>query len=311
MKRSILLLLLAVLLAVFSGCSKRDPGSVTIAEQYGLAYAPVQIARIQGLIEKRVPNAEVNWVQLGNTAAIREAIVAGRVDIGFGAIPPFLIGWENGMKWKIATGLSQAPIGLVAIDPKLNTLSDFTVDDRIALPQPGSIQHILLSMALERETGDAGVMDDSLVTLAHPDGVNALLSGSVAAHFTSPPYIYKELEQPGAHVVISGDQAMGEPFTFIVGYATDSFHEREPSLYQAFVEAMEEASQFITEHPDDAARQLAELYGIDADTLKEYLTADGMIYGPEILGVEAFADFMVRNGYLERSPKSLAEIMWE
>ena len=54
------------------------------------------------------------------------------------------------MDWKLIAGLSVCPVGLVA-GKSIPDFAALTEQHRIALPQPGSIQHILLSMAAERE----------------------------------------------------------------------------------------------------------------------------------------------------------------
>lgn len=305
------LLLIMVSLMLMIGCTRDTEGSVTIADQYGLAYAPLQIAKLQQLIEKRVPDAQVNWVQMANTAAIREAMVSGRVDVGFGAIPPFLIGWDHGMDWKIATGLSRSPLGLVTLDPELQSLRDFSAEDRIALPQPGSIQHMLLSMAAEEQLGSADALDTRIITLSHPDGVSALLSGSIQAHFTSPPYLFTELEQPGAHMLVSGTEAFGEPFSFIVGYASRACYDSKQKLYRACIEAVQEAVTFIEEHPGEAAQLLSQVYEMDQELILKYLTAEGMVYDTQVLGIRKFSEFMHSRGYIEEEPRSLEELFWD
>ena len=57
--------------------------------------------------------------------------------------------------------------------------------------------------------------DRSLVTMKHPDGMTALLSGAVDAHFTSPPYIFMETADDGYSTVLSGFDAFGGKFSFI------------------------------------------------------------------------------------------------
>ena len=316
---SILTAALLITTLLFSSCGRNgqtaesaEIQTITIAEQFGLAYAPVQIMRLQQLIEKENPNITVNWVQLENSAAIREAIVAGRVDAGFGGIPPFLIGWDSGMKWKIAVGLSSAPLGLVTKRETIKTLDEFGEQDRIILPQPGSIQHILLSMALERDYGDSHLLDNNLLTMSHPNGMSAMISdASAAAHFTSPPYLFMELEQPGFSILLTGEEAMGEPFTFIVGSATGDLHNNRPEAYKAFTTAVEKAVKFITENPREAAEILAPEYNLDSDRLFEYITYPGMNFTTSIDGVMTFADFMKRNGYLKRLPADISEVVWD
>ena len=116
MKKFMIIISIMVLLLT-AGCAKTETAggqkTIRIAEQYGIAYAPMQIMKAQGLLEKNCPGIAISWEQMNNTAAIREAMVANRLDAGFMAIPPFLIGWDNGMDWKIATGLSSVPTGLV------------------------------------------------------------------------------------------------------------------------------------------------------------------------------------------------------
>ncbi len=101
------ILLLAGLLA--AGC-KEEAKTIRIAEQYGLAYAPLQVMKEGAYLEEILGDEyTVEWVKLANTAAIREAMLGDGLDVGFMGIPPFLIGVENGMEWKIMTGLSKSP----------------------------------------------------------------------------------------------------------------------------------------------------------------------------------------------------------
>ncbi len=288
---------------------KQDQPSVTIAEQYGLAYAPLQIMKVRKLIEKKVPGIKVNWIKLGNTAAIREAVLGSKVDIGFMGIPPFLIGWDKGMEWKIFTGLSEAKIGLVTWKDNINSLADLKPEDRIALPQPGSIQHILLSMAAEKYLGKSDYFDNQLVSMKHPDGMNALLSKrDVSAHFTSPPYIMMELSQPGMKLILDGKEAMGGDFTFIAGMVTDKFSNTNPEILSAIRSAITESGSFIENNPDKAVEILKDNYSISESSLLSYLTEGSLVYSTEIKGLQKFLTFMKAKDYIDKIPENLNEI---
>lgn len=301
---------------IVTGCTKPEGSAahagINIAEQYGLAYAPLQIVKELKLIEKNMPGIQVNWKQLSNTAAIREAMLANEIDAGFMAIPPFLIGWDKGMEWKIACGLSSSPVGLVTNKAEIKSIKDFTEKDRIALPQPGSVQHILLSMACERELGDAQKLDNILVTLAHPDGMNALLSKSdITAHFTTPPYLAKELETPGMHEILNGKQVVGEDFTFIAGVTTKKFHDSSPEAYEALLKAINEAIKFMNSNKEDTLDILSKQYGMTREEVEKNLGMEGTAYSTAVKGADEFADFMERNGYISKVLKSAEEIVWE
>ena len=303
MKKLISSILIFLLLISFISCSKqKSEKKIIIAEQYGLAYAPLQIIRIGKKLESELPGWNVEWKKLANTAAIREAMLSGNLDIGFMGLPPFLIGYDRGMEWKMFTGLCRAPIGLVTWKDNINSISDLSSEDRIALPQPGSIQHILLTMASDRVKGSPSFFDNQIVTMSHPDGMNALFSKKdITAHFTSPPFIMKELQQPGFKLVLSGEEAMGGEFTFIGGTVKNSFAEKNPEAVKVFKKVLNEAISFINSNPDKAAEILSPVYDTDADELEKYITWDGMVFSDKISGMDKFISFMKNNSYLEKN----------
>jgi len=149
-------------------------------------------------------------------------------------IPPFLIGWDKGCPWKAALGFVVIPVGLVTYDPSIKSLKDFKPTDKIALPSPGSVQHILLAMAAEKELGSASALDQNLVAMAHPDGAAALISKrGITAHFTTPPYLFEELSQPDFHSVTDDIEAFGQPFSFNVVWHQRSSITETPLLMLA------------------------------------------------------------------------------
>jgi len=315
--RNIIIISLGIILLALMGCESKNEknvlqNSISIAEQFGLAYAPLQIMKENKILEKNYPEVFINWKQLGNTAAIREAMLSNQLEVGFMAIPPFLIGLDRGMEWKIASGLSESPVALVTNSEKIKSISDFSEKDRIALPQPGSIQHILLAMECEKEFGDAKKLDNLLVTLAHPDGMNALLSAKdVTAHFTTPPYLFKELEQNNIHQILDGKEAIGVDFTFVVGVTTNKFHDTKPELYSAFIKSLKESIQFMQKNPDKAAEILAPIYKLSRVEVLTYITHKDMVYTHEVKGVNEFAKFMKRNNYISKDYNDNNSTMWD
>lgn len=295
---AVLLLLAVVVLPVLSGC-RRSESAISIAEQWGIAYLPVQIVKEQQLMEKRLPDAEIRWEKMGNAAAIREAMAAGKLDIGFMGIPPFLIGYDRGVEWRIFCGLSEAPLGLVTLNPGIESLEDIGPRDTIALPQPGSIQHILLSMASGRLFGEPKRFDSRLVTLSHPDGMQALLGGrEITAHFTSPPYLFEELKREEARLILSGEEAFGGKFSFIVGVGKNDFLEENPEVLEALTASIEEAFGLLEKNRGEIIQTFSDLYDMDPEVLQSYIDHPGMVFSAEIRGLEDFINFMHESGYV-------------
>jgi len=294
-----------------AGNPSGDAPKMRLAVQYGLGYAPLTIAQEKGFFERYLPGVEIEWKQFGSGGAIREALIAGELDAGVMGIPPFLIGWDKGAAWKVASGVCVMPLGLQTYQEDIETLADFSEGDKIAYPSPGSIQHILLSMAAEKQLGDATALDDLGVAMAHPDGASALLSQrEIAAHFTSPPYIFQELSGDNIHQVVDGTEAFGTEFTFLVAVATEDFYENNPRGYSAFVLGLADAIAFINENPEEAASILGPTFDLDEETTLEYLTWTGMNYTTTPYGLLGFAPFMKQAGYVEKVPEQLSEVAW-
>ncbi len=288
-----------ILLTLLSGCHQTEKKTVRIAQQYGLAYAPLQIAEELDLIEKHLPGYDIEWVKMINTAGIREAMLSGDLDVGFMGIPPFLIGLDKGMDWRIFRALARSPVGLTYDTGRISSLEDIGPDQRIALPQPGSIQHILLNMYIENHYPEGLDLENYLTTLSHPDGQMALLSGTqIAAHFTSPPYLFEELNEEGIALLIDGEEAFGGEFTFIVGVLKDG--GMDSRIVEGIDRAIDEAASLIQNEPARAVEILAPVYELPQALLQGYLEEEGMDYAKEVRGIEGFNRFMAAQGMIAR-----------
>ncbi len=316
----VIFLVLALLAAALAGCSPQTQtaapapesknGVIRIAGQFGLVYAPLMAAQERQIFEKY--GLSVEWKEYGSGGAVREALVSGDLDVGFMGIPPFLIGWDKGVPAKVAIGYVCAPCALVTYLPEIKTLRDFKPEHKIALPSPGSIQHILLSMEAEKRLGDPKALDNQLVALPHPDAAAALLvQKDIAAHFATPPYLFQELSQPGYHVVLSDHTAFGNDYSFNVGLVTERYHDANPAGYAAFVMAINEAMTWINENTAEAAELLAPKFNLDAATTLSYLTWEGMNYTTTPYGLMGFAEFMQQAGYIQKVPAALSDLAWE
>jgi NitT/TauT family transport system substrate-binding protein len=286
------LFLLMIIVIFISGCNKSNEKSIILADQFGLAYAPIEIMKHEKLIEKNYEGTlEVQWVKMANTQTIREAMLSKNLDVGFMAIPPFLIGVDTGMSWKIISGISESPLGLLA-KKEFRSLEDLVGNGKIALPQPGSIQHILLSMAAQKTLKDSQVFDRQLISMKHPDGLNALLSSQdVIAHFTAPPYLQKGIAEEAVYELLTGEEAFEGEFTFIVGVCQDTFFE-DKAIYRAVMDALEEAFYFIEHNRQKTIEILSTAYTMDKVAVEEQLYNQGMHFGGNLKGADKFYSFM-------------------
>lgn len=315
MKRILLWLIISLLALSSIGCSPNQlhQTKVVIAQQFGLGYAPIMIIQKKNLIEKYYEQAEVEWIQVGSGGAIREAIAAGTVDIGGMGVPPFLIAWDKGLNVKAVSALCKMPLGLQTNHQEVKDLKDITADMKIALPSPGSIQHILLSMACEKQLGNPQALDNQIVAMSHPDGVNALINKiEIDAHFTSPPYIFQEIENSEIHQILDGEEdCFGEPFSFLVTICTEEFKNSNPELFLAVTKAIDEAINFINEYPLEASELLADELGISPEEVYKQITWEGVEYSKNPKGMIKFLEYMEKSGYVSNSTDDISELIWE
>lgn len=310
--KTLVIAVILVLSSLMVSCSNKDAfeKKIVIADQFGLGYAPIQIMKEKGFLEENLPDYEIEWVKMGNASAIREAMITGDLDIGFMGIPPFLIGVDHNTPWKIFTGVSEAPLGLVSKDRKIVSLNDIQTNEQIILPQPGSIQHILLQMAGKKEFNNAQKFDEQLLTMNHSDGLSAFTANNeLNLHFTSPPYIFKELKLKDAHLVLDGKESFGGSFTFIVGVSQESFFN-DQEKYEGFIKSLEKSIDYINNDKEGTIKTLSEIYDYSVNELEEYIYNKETVYTLEIKGLNEFEKFMYAENMIDHTFE-VKDLIWE
>jgi len=241
-------------------------GELRIAQQFGIVYLLLNVAQEQKLIEKhgkqRGVDIKVSFVQLSGGSAINDALLSGSVDVAGAGVGPLFTLWDRTkgkQNVKGVASLGNFPYLLVSNNPAVKTIADFTDKDRIALPAVGvSVQSRILQLASAKLWGDAAFnkLDKLQVAIPHPEAAAAIIKGGteITAHFGNPPFQEQELAaNPQARVVLNSYDVQGGPASSTVLYATEKFHKDSPKTYRAFLDALNEAAQFVQKNPEQAA----------------------------------------------------------
>lgn len=293
---------------------KEDPDTLNIAYQYGLAYAPLVICQNNKLIEqayKETTGKEVNvvWNQMNSGADINTGIASGELNVGFMGIAPAITGISNKVGYKIFTNLSGQEHGLMTNDSEINSLDDLINSDKqIALVNIGSIQHIILGLALDASGYDAHALDSNLVAMKHPDGMTALESNSISCHLTSNPYIYKERENSSLQELNEVKNVWSADKSFIVGVASESLYNDNPELYQALCSAISESIDYINNDFEAAADITAEYDGNSIDDEIKYLQTGK--YTAETKGIYELSQFMYDNKFIDNGFDNYSDLVF-
>ena len=277
--------------------------TVRLAQQYGMQYAPVYVAQELKLIEKRLPGVTLEWTKLSGGSAINEALIAGKLDAAFMGVPPALIAIDKGADYRIASGVCVPPAELMVRADAAKSLADLSSEDRIAVPGVGSIQHIMLSIAAEKELRNAKAFDNSIVAMANPDAYTALISGTdIVGHFASMPYI--DLETQAGMVSLLSAPVKAS----IVCVTAKALHEN-PEVEKALTDALSEAIELINKGDPEALKIIATTEKITQEQAAKYTVWPGTAYASDVYGVQTLSDFMQRNGYIQNAIAS-ADASW-
>jgi NitT/TauT family transport system substrate-binding protein len=301
-------------------------GEIRVAEQFGIVYLLLNVARDQHFIEsegrKQGLDIKVDWVKLSGGAAINDALLSGAVDIAGAGVGPLLTIWDRThgkQNVKGVASLGNLPYYLVSNNPDVKTIADFTQKDRIALPAVNvSVQSRVLQYAAARRWGDKEYdrLDKYTQALPHPDAAAAIIAGrtEITAHFGNPPFQEQELAgNPKAHIVLDSYDVLGGPSSATVLYATEKFRRDNPKTYRAFVAALADAAKYINANPQGAADIYirANQSKIDRNLLVKIITNPQVQFKIVPQNTFGLAQFMYRVGAIRNEPTSWKDYFFD
>jgi NitT/TauT family transport system substrate-binding protein len=294
-----------------------EVSEVRFARQLGLGYLQFHVMQERALVEKHAARLGLGkittqWSPLGTPTSISDALLTGNVDLVGVGLPGFLTMWDKtrgNLNVKAVVAMNRQPAYLTTRNPAIASLRDFTDNDRIALPAPKvSVQAIMLQMIAEKTfgAGKHDTLDRLTVGMSHPDGTAAMLSGKleVTAHFTSAPFQYQQLEQPGIRKLVSSYDATDGPNTFSVVAATSRWREANPQTFRAVLAAIEEANAFIAGNPRATSEIFLKLENskLPVAFIEKLITDAEFSYDPAPQNVMKIYAFMNKVGALKNMP---------
>ncbi|WP_295447997.1 ABC transporter substrate-binding protein [uncultured Thiodictyon sp.] len=313
-------------LAPATPTAAKEVAQVRLAQQYGIGYLPLIVVEQNKLIEKHAKAAglgdvEVSWTKFAGGNVMNDALLSGSLDFASGGIAPAVTLWAKtrGTKGevKLVSALDSMPLLLNTRNPAVRTIKDFTEKDKIALPAAKvSIQAVTLQMAAEKAFGEGQQerLDPLTVSLSHPDGQTALLSGAgeISAQFSAPPFQYQQLEKPEIHTVLNSYDVLGGPSSFNVVWTTAAFREANPKLYAAVFQALAEAEQIINQ--DKAAASALYLRASkDKGTVAD---VEKIVTDPQVeftltpRNVTKYSDFLYKIGSIKQKPDTWKDLFF-
>lgn len=227
-------------------------------------YNPLSlIIKDQGWLEASLKDqgVTVNWVQSAGSNKANEALRSGAIDVGSTAGSAALLARSNGSPIKTIDIFSQPEWAALVAPAGSGIESVADLKGKSVAATKGTDPYFFLLQALE----EAGLKpaDVTVQNLQHADGRTALENGSVQAWSGLDP-IMAGAEQKGATLFYRNLDF--NTYGFL--NATESFLENKPELAQTVVNAYEKARAWAAANPEETAKILADVAGLDLAVAK-------------------------------------------
>lgn len=326
MKRGLLFVGAVALLGLIqSEPAAAEATKLRAAKQYGLGYVQYMIMEDQKLVEKHAKAAglgdiAVEWNTFRSSDVMNDALISGNVDFVSLGVPGLMTIWDRTkgtVDVKGASGLNALPLALMVRDENINGLRDFNENHRIAVPAVKvSNQAILLQMAAEKEfgVGNHTKLDHLTVTMAHPDATIAMITGNkdITANFSSIPYQQRQAKTPGIRRLMTSTDILGAPFSFNIVATTSKFRTENPKLYKAFLDALKEATDIVSNNKQLAAETYLKISKdkMPIEEVLELLNDPEHEFTTKVTPIDTMIQFMARTGNFKNKPTSASELLF-
>ncbi len=279
---------------------------LVIATQPGLGYAPLIVVKQNRWLEEAVPGLQVDWRVISSSIAIREAMLAGEVQVGCGSVAPFLVGRDRGFRTRLVSALNTVELWLLTNDTRVRSVHDLGPADKVAVVGADTNQAFLVRKAAQQAFGDAKALDPAMLSMPHPDALQALLTGQVAAYAGAPPFQEAAVAR-GARRLASSRDLFG-PMTFNVCFAREQLATQDGPALKALQAAIARAIAMLASQPGEAAALLARDSGQPRAALEAQLAQPETVFTATPAGVEALGTFMLDTRFLRAPAGRLDEL---
>jgi NitT/TauT family transport system substrate-binding protein len=135
----------------------------------------------------------------------------------------------------------------------------------------------------------------------------------VTAHIGVQPFTNRGLKLPGAHVVADSREVFGGPLTQITLLATRQTKDKDPTLFKAVANALEESIKLCSADKRAAAElwKKAQNASESVDELFALLSDPGFEFTSQPHRIAYFAAFLNRIGTMKSKVGDWKELFWE
>ncbi len=318
-KKVVFLLVGVLLLGVVGACAEKEEASVHMAVEFVDHAACAHIARSQGWFEAEGLNITA-FDSYITGMAMASALARGDINAAYICLIPAISAYANaGIPIKVVAGTHKYGYGLLVDPDKIKSVRDLEKPDiRLACPREGSPVDTLLHKMIDEYQLDENKILGKVQRMSPPKVLLALKIGQLDAGFCCEqfPTMGEEL---GFEVLLTAQDLWPEMQGSVL-IVKEDLVRNHPEIVRKLVKITERATQYINEHPEDAAQIAAgelQVAGKEVLPLEIGKIAAGLKITPEAIlrslttrmecttdidpaVVQAEIDYMAELGYIKK-----------
>ncbi len=242
-----------------------DPALAELRIDYATYSPPSLVLKKQGWVEDAFKGTAIKWVYSAGSSNALNFLQGSAIDFGSTAGSAALLSRANGNPIK-AVYIYEQPEWTALVVAKDSTAKSITdLKGKKVAAQKGTDPYFFLLRTLNQ----AGLSqaDIQYVNLPHADGRTALERGQVDGWAGLDPHMAASELQAGSKLIYRNKDF--NTYGFLNG--REEFVKKYPATTRTLIGLYERAKQWVQDHPDDAAKILADEAQLDLAVAKREL----------------------------------------
>lgn len=258
---------------MLSGCAKEQTQALTTLNIGFQKYGLLPIVKQRGDLDQalKAQGIQVKWVEFPAGPQLLEGLNVGSVVFGeSGEAPPIFAQAASPNLVYVANqpAAPNAEALIVQKNSPIQSIQDLK-GKRVALNKGSNVHYLLLKLL---EKNQLTLQDIQVVYLPPADARAAFEKGAVDAWVIWDPFFAAAEQQIGARVLATGQNLVSNHQFYL---ADRKFAEQHPEVLKTVVQQLNQTTEWVKTHQDDAARLLEKPTALDFNILKTSISRMG------------------------------------
>ncbi|MBO3672613.1 sulfonate ABC transporter substrate-binding protein [Acinetobacter soli] len=258
---------------MLSGCAKEQKQALTTLNIGFQKYGLLPIVKQRGDLDQalKAQGIQVKWVEFPAGPQLLEGLNVGSVVFGeSGEAPPIFAQAASPNLVYVANqpAAPNAEALIVQKNSPIQSIQDLK-GKRVALNKGSNVHYLLLKLL---EKNQLTLQDIQVVYLPPADARAAFEKGAVDAWVIWDPFFAAAEQQIGARILATGQNLVSNHQFYL---ADRKFAEQHPEVLKTVVQQLNQTTEWVKTHQDDAARLLEKPTALDFNILKTSISRMG------------------------------------